>query len=198
MILATTTQKLQILLGGTVATNQLPVLVDYVQFTTSATTPALSPSLTNNTTAVDILAAPGASTQRKVNSINVQNADTAAVAITVRLNDNGTTYDLITGMSLAVGATLQYTDRQGWEVITRDGGTEELRTGWVQEFTANGTWYKPEIASSFSLKSLGAEVEAAEAKVARLAISVQEAEAEAAVSATGCCSSPKTCRPLSL
>jgi hypothetical protein len=144
MILDATTRKLQISLAATVATNQLPVVVDYVDMTASATTPGVQASVTNDGTAVDILGAPGSSTQRKVNGVSIFNADTAAVTVTVVLDDNGTDYQIINAMALAVGDTLTYTDVDGWVVSNRTGGgVENLRAGWVQEFTANGTWVKP-------------------------------------------------------
>ena len=84
MILDATTRKLQILLGAAVTANQLPVAVDYVDFTSTTTTPALQLSTTNGATAVDILSAPAASTQRKVNFISIANKDTDFVNVTVR------------------------------------------------------------------------------------------------------------------
>lgn len=59
----------------------------------------------NGTTAVDIVAAPGASTRRLVRNINIYNADTAAVTVTVRYNANGSLY-IICKITLQVGDTL--------------------------------------------------------------------------------------------
>jgi len=156
MILDSTTRKLQISLAGTVATNQCPVIVDYVDFTASATTPAAQASITNNVTQVDILSAPGSSTQRKVNSISINNADTAAVSVTIVLDDNGTDYQIINAMVLPVGETLTYTDTNGWAASSRTGGgAETLREDWVQEFTSNGTWVKPGNCRFFMVECVG-------------------------------------------
>ena len=156
MILDSTTKKLQINLGGAVATNQLPVVVDYVDFTASATTPGVQASTTNGASQVDILSAPAASTQRKVNNVSIFNADTAAVTITVVLDDNGTDYQILNSMTLAVGDTLSYTDVMGWQLFSRTGGeAENLRQGWVQEFTANGTWVKPGNCRFFLVECVG-------------------------------------------
>ena len=145
MILNTTTRKLQILLEAAVITNQCPVYVDYVDFTTTTTTPGNQLSNTNSTTAVDILSAPAASTQRKVNLITVCNRDTDFVNVTIRLDDNATLYNYVNGLSLAPNATLQYTDTEGWSVITPSGAVEISSASLidVQTFTASGTWTKP-------------------------------------------------------
>jgi hypothetical protein len=146
MILDTTTRKLQILLSAAVSANQLPVAVDYVEFTSTTTTPAIQLSATNNTTAVDILPAPAAAfTQRKVNFISIANKDTDFVNVTVRLDDNGTTYNYVSSMALAPNCTLQFTDTRGWSIIDSNGNILVAPTAVtdIQVFTANGTWTRP-------------------------------------------------------
>ena len=149
MILTTTTQKLQVFLAGAIATSNCPINVDYVDFTSTDTTPGMSPVNTNGVTTTDILAAPAASTQRKVNGVTLFNADTAAVVVTIQINDNTTLYPLVSAMTIPVGATLQYTDRRGWKVITNQGNFRTLRNSLIQAFTQSGTWTKP--ACSFVL-----------------------------------------------
>ena len=99
-MIITSTQTLEILLGGAVATNQSPVTVDYVEFTSTTTVPALSPTTTNSTTVVTILSAPAASTQRKVNNITIYNADTTTIVVTVQFNVSGTKYETIKSISV--------------------------------------------------------------------------------------------------
>lgn len=156
MILASTTQKLQIVLGGAATSANSPVLVDYVQSNASGTTFAVAASSTNGASPVDILAAPGASTQRRVNSLTVCNGDSAAISVTIRLNDNGTTYDILSGVTLQPLAALQFTREAGWEVVNPSGGVRDLRAGWVQEFKASGTWYKPPNCRFFMVECVGA------------------------------------------
>lgn len=143
MILQSTTQKLQIVLGGAAATANSPVLVDYVDFSSSAVVPGVAVSNTNGASAVDILAAPASSTQRRVSAITICNADSAAISVTIRINDTGTTYDILKGVTLQPLSALQFTRDGGWEVVAEGGGVKDLRAGWVQEFNASGTWYKP-------------------------------------------------------
>ena len=105
MFLDTTTKKIQVLLGAAGTTNACPVTVDYVDFTSTTTTPGIQLSTTNGTAAVDILSAPGSSTQRKVNFISLCNYDTDFVTVTIRLNDNATTYNYVTALLLPPNAT---------------------------------------------------------------------------------------------
>jgi len=102
MILNSTTQTLEIVLGSAVATNQSPVTVDYVSFTSSATTPSVQLSTTNSTTAVTILSAPASSTQYKINGITVANKDTSPITITIQINDNSVIYAVAQSMVRAV------------------------------------------------------------------------------------------------
>lgn len=115
MILDATTRKIQAFLSGAAATTNPTVTTDWVDFTATTTTAGSTPNNLNGATAVDIVAAPAASTIRKVNGLNIYNADTAPVTVTVRYNDNATLYILIK-VVLAVGQTLTYTDTDGWLV----------------------------------------------------------------------------------
>ena len=124
MFLDTTTRKLQIILTAAKTTTDMSVIVDYVDITTTTTVPGITPSLSNGVTAVDILAAPAASTQRKVNGLEVYNADTASKVVEIRLNDNATLYTIVK-ITLGVGDTLGYTDVRGWYVQNANG---EFRT----------------------------------------------------------------------
>jgi hypothetical protein len=159
MILNATTKKVQILLGSAVTANQCPVVVDYVDFSSTATTPGMQLSNSNSTTAADILAAPAASTQRKVNLITVCNKDTLVVTVTIRLNDNGTTYNYLSGLVLPPNCTLQFTDMDGWSVINPDGSiclsTVSGAAVDVQSFTTSGTWTRPASANFVQVDAVG-------------------------------------------
>ena len=114
MLLDSTTRKLQLVLKAAKTTLDMPVTVDYVDVTATALPVAgLALSNSNGVTIVDILAAPAASTQRKVNGITIYNKDTAAKALQIILNDNGTSY-IIVDCTLQVDDTLGYTDTGGW------------------------------------------------------------------------------------
>lgn len=149
MILDTTNKKVQFLLDANVASSQLNITADWVDITSTTTTPGSTFSTSNNVTAVDIIPAPSASTQRVVKYISICNTDTDFVNLTVRLNDNGTTYNYVGSFLLAVNSTLQYTDAAGWTVIDAAGNIV-IATGAVRDiqvFSSNGTWTKPQNAT---------------------------------------------------
>lgn len=125
--LDTITRKLQIVLGGAITTNQLPVVVSYSDKTSTTYTGAAQLATTNNTTAVDICASPAASTVRDVDYLSVNNIDTATATVTIRYNDNATLYTIIKA-TLAVGDQLVYTHAQGWMVIDSAGNVKQAQT----------------------------------------------------------------------
>lgn len=117
MILDATAKSIEIILGEAHTTSALPVVVAYVDLTTTTTTAGGSDTATNGTTAVTIVSAPAASTQRKINSISVTNDDTVPHDVTVRLNNNTTMRNIVT-VTLQVGNTLEFRDTNGWKTLT--------------------------------------------------------------------------------
>ena len=83
IILDSTTESLEILLGGAVATNQLPFTVSFADHNAAAPsfTPGSTDGQTNGATAVTLVASPAASVQRQVKRINIYNADTATALL---------------------------------------------------------------------------------------------------------------------
>ncbi len=140
IILDTTTRSLEFKLGGTVTTNQLPFVSFYTDHTSAAYTPISQNGVSNNTTAVTIVTAPAASTQRAVKYINIRNRDTISETVTLQYNDNGTIRELFV-VVLSVDDTLTYTDVNGWEVINTSGQKKSIAsiTGNVTVVQPTGT-----------------------------------------------------------
>jgi hypothetical protein len=140
MYLSNTTEKFQVVLGATVTTNQLEWHCSYQDITSAGMTLPQSSSqgLTNNTTDVDLVAAPAASTTRQVIIINIYNDDTVSQTVTVKKDVGGTDYILWKGILLA-GNTLFWSRENGWSVIS---GTSQSNYTF-DVFTSNGTWTKP-------------------------------------------------------
>ncbi len=115
LILSQTTDNLQVVLAGAVTTNQLNCFASWRDVTTTDYTPGRSVINTNNTTDVDAVAGPAASTQRVVDFVSVYNADTAAAIVTVKFDANGTEYPIVK-VTLAAGETLEYVEGSGWSV----------------------------------------------------------------------------------
>ena len=115
LVLTATTDNLQAVLGGAVTTNQLRCVSSWRDVTTTAYTPGRTVTNTNNTTDVNIVPAPAASTQRVVDFVSVYNYDTVNATVTIKFDDNGTEY-IIFKATLVTGGRLEYTSEGGWQV----------------------------------------------------------------------------------
>lgn len=129
--LDTASKKLEIKLAGAVATTELPFVASYVDI--NQTTFAMSASseadgATTGATAVVVVAAPGATTTRKLNYLSVVNVDTAAVTLTVQVN-NAATLRIVLKVALAVGDQLSFTDAGGWTVFDASGNRKQIIGG---------------------------------------------------------------------
>ena len=136
MYLNASTDKLEIVLGGTVATNQLNWNVSYQDITSTGMTLPQSAGAgnTNNATAVDIVAAPAASTTRQVTHINVFNADTATATVTIQKDVSGTNYVLIS-YAVTSGDTLMWSREDGWRLAKAGGSGTTLSIGTINSQT---------------------------------------------------------------
>lgn len=123
--LAATTEKLQAVLGGAVATTQPQAIVCYSDQTASGYSGGVQRTALNSTTDVDILAAPAASTVRDVDYLSIYNRDTASVTVTVKYDVSATDSIIIT-VTLATLETLVYTHANGWTCLDASG---RLKTG---------------------------------------------------------------------
>lgn len=130
MILDATTDSLQVIMGTAATTNNLPFTVYYDEITSASVTPKKNVSTTNGSTAVDLIAAPGASIQRKLKYASIYNYDTSPQTVTIRFNDNGT-YRKICVVSLQVGESIQYTVAGGWQSFDFNGLLKVLGTSQV-------------------------------------------------------------------
>lgn len=126
LVLTETTDTLQVVLAGAITTNQLRCLSSWRDITTSAYTPGRTVTNTNNTTDVNLVGSPAASTQRVVDLINIYNADTASATVTVKFDANGTEYIVWKG-ALASGETVSYTDAAGFVVLSASGITKSVQ-----------------------------------------------------------------------
>lgn len=115
IILSSTTDKLQAFLSGAISTNQLRCYTAFRDRTSTTFTPNRTGINTNDTTAIDLVASPAASTQRIIDFINIYNSDTANAQITIQFDDNTTSYILYRG-TLAPGQTLSFVEGSGWSI----------------------------------------------------------------------------------
>lgn len=128
LLLDATTKSLEVKLAGAVATTELPFVAGYVdmsQATFGLSAAGENDGTTNGATAVEVAAAPGASTTRKLNYFSLVNVDTASVTATVQVNNSGTKRISIKAI-LAVGDQLEFTDAAGWRAFDANG---QIKTG---------------------------------------------------------------------
>ena len=113
MKLTTTNDKIQVVLGGAVATNQLQCLCTYKIYTATTTSDGKLAVNTNNTTDVDLAGPPGSGETYDIQNINVYNKDTAAATVTIKLDVSATETILYKGI-VGVGDVISWTAEGGW------------------------------------------------------------------------------------
>lgn len=116
IVLTETTDNLQVVLGGSVTTNQLQCFTSWRDRTSTTFVAGRTAINTNNTTDVNIVGSPAASTQRIIDYVNIYNNDTTAQTVTIKLDANGTEYILYKA-TLDSNSTLTYSEGKGWEIF---------------------------------------------------------------------------------
>lgn len=124
IILSETTDNLQVVLGGSVTTNQLQCFTAWRDRTSTTFVAGRTVTNTNSTTDVTIAASPAASTQRIIDYISVYNNDTVNATVTVKLDANGTEYILFK-VTLAATEKIEYHEGQGFKVIASTGAVKQ-------------------------------------------------------------------------
>ncbi len=112
-------ESIQVALDAAPATNQLPCVASYADQGGSAGDNAIN---TSGTTAVTLVASPGASVSRVINSISIPNRDTATRTVTVSKVISGTPYQIVK-VTLMTGYQLFYDG--GWKVLDASGNFAE-------------------------------------------------------------------------
>jgi len=149
LILSTTTDKIQVVLSGNVATTQLKCYAAYNDTTTTSIAPGRNATLSNSTTAVDLVASPSASTQRVVNYLSVYNADTANATVTVNLVSSSTSYAIYKA-TLFPGEKIEYQQGDGFKTIATDGSIKIIpnQSGPTSSLVLNSTMISADVTNS--------------------------------------------------
>lgn len=114
MKLTTTNDKLQIVLGSAITTNQLQCLTTYKVYTSTTTTDGKVAINTNSTTDVDLAGAPSSGETYDIQNINVYNRDTVAATVTIKLDVSATETILYKGV-VGVGDVISWSAEGGWK-----------------------------------------------------------------------------------
>lgn len=120
IILPTTNDVLRITLGAAHTTNPLQLVASWRDITTTTYAPGNSLGASNGTTPANIVAAPGASTQRVIDFVSVYNADTIEQTVTLTQYDGTNSFVLWRG-SLLPDERLEFVPGAGFKVFTASG-----------------------------------------------------------------------------
>ena len=104
IVLDTTSKSITVVMSGAPATTNPSYTTAYADNNGTSFTEGASDGTLNGTTAVTVVSAPASSTRRIINTITVENNDTAAVTITVGYV-NGANTRVIAKVTLQVGDT---------------------------------------------------------------------------------------------
>lgn len=104
LVLDATTKTITAVMSGAAATTNPDFTVAYADNNGTTFTEGSSDGALNGTSPVTICSAPAASTRRIINSITIENRDTAPVTVTISYDNNGT-LRTIAKVTLAVGDT---------------------------------------------------------------------------------------------
>jgi hypothetical protein len=133
MNLNTVNKSLEIKLAGAAATTELPWIAGYTDVDqTALTVTAMSETdgVTTGATPVVAAAAPGAGITRRLTDLSVTNVDTAAVLLTVQV-DNAATKRINWRGTLAVGDVLTFSEKSGFLVTDTNGSAKTMLGGII-------------------------------------------------------------------
>jgi len=104
LVLDATTKTITAVMSGAAATTNPDFTVAYADNNGTTFTEGANDGALNGTSSVTLCSAPAASTRRVINTITVENRDTAAVTVTIYYNNNST-LRTIAKVTLQVGDT---------------------------------------------------------------------------------------------
>lgn len=119
MIILNDATNLTIELSGSVTTNQLPFYCSYRDCAIGELTPSFTSGDTNNTSVINLAPAAASGKTRIIDFFNVFNRDTTSKTVIIKVGTR-TLFSVL----MSPNETLQYTDSQGFQVLTTAGSTK--------------------------------------------------------------------------
>jgi hypothetical protein len=120
MIILNNVTNLTIELSGSVTTNQLPFYCSYRDCAEGELTPSFTSGDTNNTSVINLAPAAASGKTRIIDFFNVFNLDTTAKTVIIKVETRR-----LFSVVLSPSETLQYTDSQGFQVLTTAGSVKQ-------------------------------------------------------------------------
>lgn len=124
LVLTASTDKIEVVLAGSVTTNQLDCFTSYRDITATTYEAGRNPTVTNNTTAINLVTGSATSgVQRVIDYCSIYNNDTANATVTIKFDD-GTNERVLYKAILAPGEKIEYKDAQGWQSYNNVGAVK--------------------------------------------------------------------------
>lgn len=133
-----TTKSLEL---ATDSTGSIDWAVSWVDATTTSFTPGDNQGNVTTATTTTIVAAPAASTQRGIKSIQVYNKASTAQTVTIKKDVGGTEYSLFKA-TMTTGESLAWSDGADWMVYDNQGRIKTATTEVEATTTRSITFYK--------------------------------------------------------
>ena len=150
MIINSTTESIEIILAGAVATAQASFMCSYNQIGTNTLTPYQNNGTTNGATAVTLVPSPSAGTQMQLRELLLTNNDTATIIATIRFNNTSVTRSVFIA-TLQTGESLAYDMENGWVSYDLAG-----QKGVEGTFVASGGLKLPDLTTLPNITSTSA------------------------------------------
>ena len=120
MIILNDATNLTLELGSSVITNQLPCYASFRDCAIGELSPSFTTLDSANTTPVSLVPAAPSGKTRIVDFFNVFNLDTASKQVIIKVGTRR-----LFSVVLSAGETLQYTDSQGFQILTTAGSVKQ-------------------------------------------------------------------------
>ena len=120
MIILNDATNLTIELGSSVTTNQLPFYSSYRDCAVGELSPSFTSGDTNDTSVINLAPAAASGKTRIIDFFNVFNLDTTAKTVIIKVGTRR-----LFSVVLSPGETLQYTDSQGFQILTTAGSVKQ-------------------------------------------------------------------------
>jgi hypothetical protein len=156
MVIDNTNETIELVLGGTVTTNQASFTCSYNEFSSTTFTGNETNGTSNNTTPVTLISSPSSGYQRQLKELIIQNNDTTTMTVTVRYNNTSVTR-VIMKSTLDSGDSLTYTADGGWNCKNTNGSIRYYNIHVNQTGNIRGPEYF-NLATSASSVSLSTTV----------------------------------------
>lgn len=127
MILTSTSEILQVVLSGSVATRQMDFYCSYNNITSTTLTPVKNQGTTSGVTVSTLMPIPSSNQQNQLRHLSLYNCDTSGNTVTIQFSGSSGSRVLLRTY-LFVGESIQYTPTNGWQTYTHNGIAKTFNT----------------------------------------------------------------------